>query len=59
MTRIWGIIAEKNKEEISANPLYPRHPRSINPYTESGRADSVGICCCLDTFENTGGAACR
>ena len=31
MTQIRGIIVEKNKEEISANPLYPRHPRSINP----------------------------
>jgi hypothetical protein len=29
MTRIRGIIVEKNEEEISANP---RHPRSINPY---------------------------
>jgi hypothetical protein len=33
VTRIRRIIAEKNKKEISANPLYPRHPRSISPYT--------------------------
>jgi hypothetical protein len=33
MTRIRRIIAEEPKK-ISVNPLYPRHPRSTNPYAD-------------------------
>ena len=33
MTRIRRIMADKAKK-ISVNPLNPRHPRSINPYTD-------------------------
>jgi hypothetical protein len=33
MTRILRIIADK-PGKISVNPLYPRHPCSINPYTD-------------------------
>jgi hypothetical protein len=41
MTRIRRIIAEKNKKEISANPPYPRHPRSINRY--AGMKNAPGL----------------
>jgi hypothetical protein len=33
MTRIRRIIADEAKK-ISVNQLYPRHPRSINPYAD-------------------------
>jgi hypothetical protein len=33
MTRMRRIIADKTKK-IGVNPLYPRHPCSINPYTD-------------------------
>jgi len=33
MTRIQRIIADRTKK-VGVNPLYTRHPRSINSYTD-------------------------
>jgi hypothetical protein len=33
MTQMRRISADKT-EKISVDPQYPRHPRSINPYTD-------------------------
>jgi hypothetical protein len=42
MTRVGRIIADKNKK-ISVNPLYQRHPRSIDTFLRRKRQLPIRI----------------